>query len=83
VSLVGALLCEIREIITAAYGGRRSKLEHLEIPSDYFEIVLWKSVAGLTSFNYSQNLLIKNARFFSRFKCIFTITEFLKQSFKV
>jgi hypothetical protein len=33
---VGALLCEISEIITAAYGGRWSKLEHLEIPSDYF-----------------------------------------------
>ena len=61
---------------------RRSKLEHLEIQSDYFEIVLWKSVAELTTFNYSQNLLIKKALFF-RFKLIFTITEFLKQSFKV
>jgi len=57
VFLVGALLCEIREIITAAYGGRRSKLEHLEIQSDYFEIVLWKSVAGVTTSNYSQTFL--------------------------
>jgi len=65
VSLVSALQCEIREIITAAYGVRRSKLEHLEIQSDYFEIVLWKSVARMTTSNYSQNLLIRNARFFS------------------
>jgi len=64
VSVVGSLLCEIREIITAAYGGRRSKLKHLEIQSDYFEIVLWKSVAGVTTSNYSRNLLIMNARFF-------------------
>lgn len=82
-SLVGALLCEIREIITAAYGGRRRKLDRLEIQSDYFQIVLWKSVAGLTTSNYSQNLLITNARFFFRFQCIFTITEFLKPGFEV
>lgn len=82
-SVVGALLCEIREIITAACGGRRNKLEHLEILSDYFEIVLWKTVEGVTTSNYSQNLLITNARFFFLFKCVFTIREFLKPSFKV
>jgi hypothetical protein len=60
---VGALLCEIREIITAAYGGRRGKVEHLEIQSDFFEIVLWKSFAGVTTSNYSRNLLITNALF--------------------